>query len=71
MNPQEIIVDGEEIIIDDIVSDEMTTSELLVSINDHLENIDSGIDHIVVIGLVLILWYALCRIFGNWYFGGV
>lgn len=76
MNPQLITADGMEIktddsILDETVTDEMTTSELLVSMNNHLENIESGINHIVVLGILLITWLALCRIFGKWYFGGV
>lgn len=63
--------DGEEINIDETVTDEQTTSELLVEMNDHLRNIESGINHIVVLGLLLIVWLGLCRVFGKWYFGGV
>ncbi|MBP1534562.1 MAG: hypothetical protein IK999_10640 [Ruminococcus sp.] len=58
---------------EEITSDSLTTDcqTLLVETNKHLKHIESGIDHIFVVGLVILVWLALWKVFDKWYFGGV
>lgn len=56
---------------DTVTTDELTTSEMLKSIDKNTEHIAQGIDHIFVVGLLLIVWLGIMRVFGKWYFGGV
>lgn len=56
---------------DTVTTDELTTSEMLKSIEKNTEHIAQGIDHIFLVGLLLIVWLGIMRVFGKWYFGGV
>ena len=56
---------------DTVTTDETTTSEMLKSIEKNTEHIEQGIDHIFVVGLLLIVWLGIMKVFGKWYFGGV
>ncbi len=56
---------------DTVTTDETTTSEMLKSIEKNTEHIAQGIDHIFVVGLLLIVWLGIMKVFGKWYFGGV
>lgn len=59
----------DERIDDEEVTEELTTSELLVSIDNHLENIEIGINYIYCVGLLLIVWLGLWAVISKWYFG--
>ena len=66
------ILSDEVFYVEDISpTDEETTSEMIKSIDNHLDNIESGINHIFVIGILILVWIAIMKIFGNWYLGGV
>ena len=56
---------------DTVTTDETTTSEMLKSNEKNTEHIAQGIDHIFVVGLLLIVWLGIMKVFGKWYFGGV
>lgn len=45
--------------------------ERLDNIIELLTSIDNGLKHIVAIGLLLIAFIGVWKIFNNWYFGGV
>lgn len=43
----------------------------LDTIHDDLQHISQGIDHIFVIGFLLIVFLGVWTVFNKWYFGGV
>lgn len=68
-----ILSEDNTAVYDESSTDEVTTDtvELLQQIEKNTHHISQGIDHIFVIGFVLIIFIGIWKVFNNWYFGGV
>lgn len=62
---------ADSVVYDELVTDEMTTTELLQSIEYNTRMTSQGVAHIFTIGIVLLAAMATWIIIKRWYFGGV
>ena len=65
--------ENKEIVSEEITTDELTTSDMdtLVSIDQHLENIDKGVSVICVVLILTVVWLGAWTVVSKWFFGGV
>ncbi len=70
----QILTADSSVVYDDTSeADEVTTDTtvLMQNIEKNTQHIADGIDHIFVVGLVLIVFLGVWNVFNKWYFGGV